>query len=164
MKEDHPKKSNFLPKRLKRVNKRNIISYQEAKKTRTVTNFPLPDAKPLAERLIDLKPENLKDALEPLKSGVAHAATVIKQLQQTNSTHQQTHRINDTIHLLKGLQKAIEKETTNHWVGAKESKKKTGQEPEVDCPLQLQSEHLLMTLHAYIQALESLKSRATDNP
>ncbi|WP_257293839.1 hypothetical protein [Endozoicomonas sp. YOMI1] len=149
------------------VKKRSIISQQEVKRTLlSSADFNRPEVKPLAERLVSQKPANLKEALKPLKQGVNYASDLIHRLKDTHpcvqsEKQQHANRITDTIHLLEGLQKALEKETKDLFNG---HNKAEGRQDEAsdNHALYLESSTLLNTLQSYIRTLEKMKSASIE--
>ena len=146
------------------VNKRSIITQQDVKRTLLSSeDFSHPNVKPLAERLVSLKPASLKEALKPLKQGVTYASDLIHRLQDAHPSVQRekvqhANRIKDTIHLLEGLQKALEKETKDLITGHNQAELGLEDETSEDHSLYLESSTLLNTLKSYIQTLEKMKS------
>ncbi|KEI73389.1 hypothetical protein [Endozoicomonas elysicola] len=75
-----------------------------------------PSQVPLSKRQITKKPETLRDALETFGKGVEHTKKVIENIRkETPTTHKEkkmhSNRIKDAIKHMKGLEKAILKET-----------------------------------------------------
>lgn len=92
---------------------RNIISQQAVKKA-LLPDCASPVVKPLLSRLVTRQPGT--EALLSLRQGVAYAAELLCSLksarpQASEEKVQHTTRIRDTIHLLEGLCKSINKET-----------------------------------------------------
>ncbi|MBO9495130.1 hypothetical protein J7438_13675 [Thalassotalea sp. G20_0] len=150
------------------IKKRSIISQQEVKRTLlSSADFTRPQVKPLAERLVSQKPANLTEALQPLKQGVDYASDLIHRLQDTHPSaqderQQHANRITDTLHLLEGLHKALEKETKDLFNA--HSQTETGpQNGNSDShALYLESSTLLNTLQSYIRTLEKMKSTSVE--
>lgn len=150
------------------VKKRNIISQQDVKRTLLSSeDFTRPKVKPLAERLVSQKPVNLKEALKPLKQGVTYASNLIHRLKDAHPSIQRekvqhTSRIKDTIHLLEGLQKALEKETKDLFTGHNQAEMGLEDETSENHALYLESSTMLNTLRSYIQTLEKMKSTSVE--
>ncbi|WP_419534425.1 hypothetical protein [Endozoicomonas sp.] len=150
------------------IKKRNIISQQDVKRTLlSSAEFPRPEVKPLAERLVSQKPATLKEALKPLKEGVNYASDLIHRLKDAHPSvkrekRQHANRIKDTIHLLEGLQKALEKETKDLFNGHNEVEMGMQDETSEDHALYMESSALLNTLKSYIQTLEKMKSTSVE--
>ncbi|WP_419831944.1 hypothetical protein [Endozoicomonas atrinae] len=149
------------------VKKRSIISQQDVKRTLlSSAGFTRPEVKPLAERLISQKPANLREALKPLKQGVNYASDLIHQLKDAHPSaqrekRQHANRIKDTIHLLEGLQKALEKETKGLFAGHNQAETRLKDETSENHALYLESSKLRNTLSSYIKTLEKMKSAPT---
>lgn len=150
------------------VKKRSIITQQDVKRTLLSSeDFTRPNVKPLAERLVSLKPANLKEALKPLKQGVSYASDLIHRLKSEHPSIQRekaqhANRIKDTLHLLEGLQKAIEKETKDLFIGHNQAEIGLEEETSEDHSLYLESSTLLNTLKSYIRTLEKMKSTSVE--
>nr|MDT0253828.1 hypothetical protein [Endozoicomonas sp.] len=67
-------------------------------------------------------------------------------------------RINDTIHLLEGLQKAIEKETRELFIGHDQAELGLENDTYEEKTLFRDSSILLSTLQSHIQTLEKMKT------
>lgn len=129
---------------------RNIITRQEVKKA--LLHGGRPVVKPLARRLVNLQPG--AGALTPLRRGVTYAAELVDSLKVTQPRAQQEKaqhitRIKDTIHLLEGLRKGIEKEAIVQLADD------PGQ------PLCLELTVLLDSIKSSIETLQEMKSAGT---
>ena len=150
------------------IKKRSIISQQEVKRTLlSSADFTRPEVKPLAERLVSQGPPNLKEALQPLKQGVNYASDLIHCLKDTHPSaqgekQQHANRITDTIHLLEGLQKALEKETKDLFNGHNKVEMGLQDGTSDNHALYLESSTLLNTLQSYIRTLEKMKSSSVE--
>ncbi len=150
------------------VKKRSIITQQDVKRTLLSSeDFTRPNVKPPAERLVSQKPANLKEALKPLKQGVTYASDLIHRLQDAHPSIQRekvqhTNRIKDTIHLLEGLQKALEKETKDLLTGHNQAELGLEDETSENHALYLESSTLMNTLESYIQTLGKMKSTSIE--
>lgn len=101
-----------LPAQSPLIKDRNIISQQAVKKA-LLPDGARPVVKPLLSRLLSRQPDT--EALLSLRQGVAYAAELLCSLksakpQASEEKVQHTTRIRDTIHLLEGLRKSINKE------------------------------------------------------
>ena len=145
------------------VKKRRIISQQDVTRTLLASeDVTRPVVKPLFQRLVSPKPANLKEVLQPLKQGVAYASDLISRLEDVHPSIRQEkvqhiRRITDTIHLLEGLQKALEKETKD-LLASHHSQAEVGSEAIENRAIFMESSTLQNTLQSYIQTLEKMKS------
>ncbi|USE37692.1 hypothetical protein [Endozoicomonas sp. SCSIO W0465] len=146
------------------ANKRRIISQQDVNRTLlSSAGFPRVEVKPLAERMVSQQPDNLEEALAPLAEGVNYAADLIHRLQDAHPSLQQekqqhADRINDTIHLLEGLQKALDKETKDRFNGHNNAEIGQQEVTSENHALYRESSTLLNTLQSYIRTLEKMRS------
>ncbi len=140
-------KDSTPPAQLPLIKDRNIISRQEVKKA-LLPDSAHPVVKPLLSRLVSRQPGT--EALLSLRQGVAYAAELLRSLksarpQASEEKVQHTIRIRDTIHLLEGLCKSINKET----------RACSDDEPGQLCYLELTA--LLDSIKSSIQILEEMK-------
>lgn len=140
-------KDSNIPAQSSLIKNRNIITQREVKKA--LLHGDRPVVKPLAKRLVNLQPGT--GTLTPLRRGVTYAVELVDSLKVAQPQAQQEKgqyvtRIDDTIHLLEGLRKGIEKEASVQLADGP------------DQPLYLELTVMLDSVKSSIETLQEMKS------